>query len=106
MNKQKDDLTRLTDKLLKNNPSLEEEFTQADQAWEIAIQISKLREQAGLTQKQLAHLVGTKQSNVARLESADYTGYTLKTLEKITKALRAKLKIRIIVSSHKYPFNP
>lgn len=96
MNRKKDDLDRLTEKLLKKDPSLKEEFAKADQAWDIAFQIYDLRKKAGLTQKQLAELVGTKQSNIARIESADYNGYTLTTLEKVTKALKAKLEIRIV----------
>lgn len=96
MARKKDDLDRLTEKLLKQDPSLAEEFKKADQAWDIAFQIHALREQAGLTQKQLAELVGTKQSNIARIEDADYTGYTLKTLEKVTKALKARLEIKIV----------
>jgi ribosome-binding protein aMBF1 (putative translation factor) len=96
MKRQKDDLDGLTEKLLEQDPSLQEEFVRAEQAWDIAFQIRDLREQAGLTQKQLAELVGTKQSNIARIEDADYTGYTLKTLEKVTKALRARLEVRIV----------
>ena len=96
MKRQKDDLDRLTEKLLEQDPSLQEEFVRAEQAWDIAFQIRDLREQAGLTQKQLAELTGTKQSNIARIEDADYTGYTLKTLEKVTKALRARLEVRIV----------
>jgi ribosome-binding protein aMBF1 (putative translation factor) len=96
MKSQKDDLDRLTEKLLEQDPSLQEEFVRAEQAWDIAFQIRDLREQAGLTQKQLAELVGTKQSNIARIEDADYTGYTLKTLEKVTKALRARLEVKIV----------
>ena len=96
MKRQKDDLDRLTEKLLEQDPSLQEEFVRAEQAWDIAFQIRDLREQAGLTQKQLAELVGTKQSNIARIEDADYTGYTLKTLEKVTKALRARLEVKIV----------
>lgn len=96
MKRQKDDLDRLTEKLLEQDPSLQEEFVRAEQAWDIAFQIRDLREQAGLTQKQLAELLGTKQSNIARIEDADYTGYTLKTLEKVTKALRARLEVKIV----------
>lgn len=99
MKKQKDDLDKLTTKLLKQDPIFKEELDKADQAWDIAFQIINLREKAGLTQNQLAGLTGTKQSNIARIESADYRGYTLKTLEKITRALKAKLEIRIISSS-------
>lgn len=100
MNRPKDDLDRTTEILLKQDPSLQEEFDKADRAWDIAFQIYDLREKAGLTQKQLAELVGTKQSNIARIENADYTGYTLKTLEKVAKALKAKLEVKIISPAH------
>lgn len=96
MRRKKDDLDRLIEKALKIDPSLKEGLDKAGEAWDIAFQIINLREKAGLTQKQLAELVGTKQSNIARMESADYTGYTWKTLEKITKALKARLQIKIV----------
>ena len=92
----KDDIDRLTEKLLKQDPSFKVEMDKADQAWDIAFQLYDLREKMGLTQTELAKLVGTKQSNIARIESADYTGYTLKTLEKVTKALKARLEIKIV----------
>ena len=101
MKRRKDDLDRLTEKLLKQDPTLAEEFEKAGQAWDIAFQIINMREQEGLTQKELADLVGTKQSNIARLESADYTGYTLKTLEKVTRALKARLQIKIVPLGNK-----
>jgi ribosome-binding protein aMBF1 (putative translation factor) len=106
MKRQKDDLDRLTEKLLEQDPSLQEEFVRAEQAWDIAFQIRDLREQAGLTQKQLAELVGTKQSNIARIEDADYTGYTLKTLEKVTKALQARLEVRIVPEKNNHIARP
>lgn len=96
MKKIKDDLDRLTEKLLEQDPSFKEEMDKADQAWDIAFQLFDLRKKMGLTQTELAKLVGTKQSNIARIESADYTGYTFKTLEKVTKALKARLEIKII----------
>lgn len=96
MARKKDDLDRLTEKLIKQDPSFAEELKKADQAWDIAFQIRDLREQASLTQRQLAELVGTKQSNIARIEDADYTGYTWTTLEKVAKALKAKLEIKIV----------
>ena len=96
MKRKKDDLDRLEERLLKEDPSLKEEFEKADQAWDIAFQIHDLRKKGGLTQTQLAKLVGTRQSNIARIESADYAGYTFKTLEKVTNALKARLQIRII----------
>ena len=99
MARKKDDLDRTIEKILKEDPSFQVELDRAGQAWDIAFQIRDLREQAGLTQKQLAGLVGTKQSNIARIEDADYTGYTFKTLEKVTKALQARLEIKIVPQS-------
>lgn len=96
MKRRKDDLDRLTEKLLKQDPAFKEEMEKAGRAWDIAFQIYDLRKKSGLTQTQLAKLVKTSQSNIARIESADYTGYTFKTLEKVTKALKAKLEIRIV----------
>lgn len=95
----KDDFDRTIEKALKSDPSLKERLDKAERAWDIAFQIINIREKAGLTQKELARMVGTKQSNIARLESADYTSYTLKTLERITKALKARLEVRIIPST-------
>lgn len=92
----KTDFDQYVEEMIKKHPSLKEGLKRADRAWDIAFQIINLRERAGLTQKELAGLVGTKQSNIARIESADYTGYTWKTLEKITKALKARLEIKIV----------
>jgi ribosome-binding protein aMBF1 (putative translation factor) len=105
MKRKKDDFDRTIEKALKENPSLKDELDKADRAWDIAFQIYDLRKKAGLTQNQLAKLVGTKQSNIARIESADYTGYTLKTLERVTRALRAKMEIRIITETDRRVIN-
>ncbi|MBI4067543.1 helix-turn-helix domain-containing protein [Candidatus Gottesmanbacteria bacterium] len=103
MKRRKDDLDRLTEKLLKKHPSLKEEFKKAGQAWDIAFQIYNMRKKAGFTQTQLAKLVHTSQSNIARIESADYKGYTLTTLEKVTEALKARLEIKIVpINTQKY----
>ncbi len=105
MKRLKDDLDRYLEKALKRDPSLKKRLEEADRAWDIAFQIYDLRKKAGLTQTELAKLVGTRQSNIARIESADYTGYTLKTLEKVTRALKAKLEIKIVPSdSPKHSF--
>jgi transcriptional regulator with XRE-family HTH domain len=53
------------------------------------------RKQAGLTQKQLADLVGTTQSVIARLEDADYEGHSLSMLARIAAALNQKVEIKI-----------
>lgn len=63
---------------------------------DIAEQIYILRMQAGLSQSQLAELVGTTQSVISRLEDADYTGHSLAMLRKIGLALHQRLEIQFV----------
>ncbi len=53
--------------------------------------IKRLREEAGLTQSELAKKLGKTQSYVGLLEK-DYRSITLNTLEKIAKALKKDTK--------------
>jgi len=57
----------------------------------LADQIAELREKHGWTQAELARKVGTTQSGIARLENPNYRNYSFKTLEKVAKALKARL---------------
>ncbi len=59
----------------------------------LADQIAALREKLGWTQAELARKVGTTQSGVARLENPNYRNYSLKTLEKVARALGARLVV-------------
>ena len=62
----------------------------------IAEQIYTLRTAAGLSQKDLAHRVGTTQSVISRLEDADYDGHSLNMLARIAHALGHKLCIHFV----------
>ena len=64
---------------------------------EIAQKLYELRTKANLTQKQLAKLIGTRQSVISRLESAEYKGHTLKILNKIGEAVHCHVKIDFIL---------
>ncbi len=72
--------------------ALEEERANA----EIARKIFSLRSQAGLTQQQLARLVGTTASAICRLEDADYEGHSLSMLRRIAVALGKRVEIRFV----------
>jgi ribosome-binding protein aMBF1 (putative translation factor) len=63
---------------------------------EIAQKIYDLRTKAHLTQSELAHRIGTRQSVISRLEDADYDGYTLKILDKIAEAVNCHLKVEFV----------
>jgi len=43
--------------------------------------------------KQLAELVGTRQSAIARLEDADYGGHSLNVLKRVAYALGYRVKL-------------
>lgn len=60
---------------------------------EVSRMICDLREDAGLSQKELAELVGTTQSVISRLEDADYEGHSLKMLNRIAKVLKQKVTV-------------
>lgn len=62
----------------------------------VARQIAALRVQAGLTQRQLAKLVGTTASVICRLENADYEGHSLAMLNRIAAALNQRVEIHFV----------
>jgi len=69
--------------------SLEQERVNA----EVARTIYELREQAGLSQKELADRLQTTQSVISRLEDADYEGHSLSMLNRIAKALNQQIQV-------------
>ncbi|HET7212475.1 MAG TPA: helix-turn-helix domain-containing protein [Terriglobia bacterium] len=74
---------------LQRKASLEQERVNA----EVARTIFELREQAGLSQKELAERVQTTQSVISRLEDADYEGHSLSMLNPIATALDRQLQV-------------
>ncbi|OGF13539.1 MAG: transcriptional regulator [Candidatus Eisenbacteria bacterium RBG_16_71_46] len=62
----------------------------------IAQGIYDLRTKAGLTQKQLAELVGTAHSVISRLEDADYEGHSLRMLQRISAALNRRVEVAFV----------
>ena len=62
---------------------------------EIARLIFDLRTEAGLSQQELAELIGTTQSVISRLEDSDYQGHSLTMLTRIAAALGRRLTVAI-----------
>ena len=60
--------------------------------------IAELRKQKGLSQQQLAKLMGTSQQAISRIESGEYDGFTLKTLEKIAEATGMRVKVEFVAA--------
>lgn len=66
---------------------------------EVAQTIYDLRKEAGLTQKELAEIIGTTQSVISRLEDADYEGHSLSMLSRIAGHLDRRLVIKMVPRS-------
>jgi len=75
------------------DPAFATRFERAGEAWDVALQIAALREQAGLSQKDLAKLLKTSQQQVSRLESPGYEGHSLSTLRRVADALHARVHV-------------
>jgi len=58
---------------------------------EVAQKIYDLRQQAGLSQTELAKRAGTTQSVISRLEDADYEGHSLTMLNRIAAAVERRV---------------
>ena len=67
-------------------------YERAGRAIRLASEIRSLREKKGLSQRQLAELVGTTQSAIARLEGGRISP-SLPTLDRIANALGAKVTV-------------
>jgi DNA-binding XRE family transcriptional regulator len=78
------------------DPEFRRHFEEERRALALALKIAKLREQKGLTQQELAKLMGTSQQAISRIESGEYEGFSLKTLEKIAEATGTRLKIEFV----------
>ncbi len=71
------------------------EFVAASLELEAGYQIARLRIQRGLTQAQLAEMVGTRQPSIARLENGSSVP-SLSFLDRIAKALDARIELRVV----------
>lgn len=75
------------------DPRFATRFERAGEAWDVALQIAALREQAGLSQKELAKLLKTSQQQISRLESPGYEGHSLATLRRVAEVLHARVRV-------------
>jgi len=77
------------------DPDFRERFEKAGEAWDIAVQLAALREEQGLSQKELAERVGTSQQQISRLESPSYEGHSLSMLRRVAKALGSHVHVTL-----------
>ena len=90
------DATEILDRMTGDDSELRDMIAEEAVQAQVARMIYDVRKAAGLTQKQLADLLGTKQSVIARLEDADYQGHSLGMLKRIAEVLHQKLEVRFV----------
>jgi DNA-binding XRE family transcriptional regulator len=91
-------MTPVSKKTLKNwqaEQLRDSEFIAAANELEPGYQVARLRIQRGLTQAQLAEMVGTRQPSIARLENGSSVP-SLSFLDRIATALDARIELRVV----------
>ena len=90
------DATRILDRVTGKDRRLRKMIAEETLNARVAAMIYKARTRAGLTQAQLAELIGTQQSAIARLEDADYEGHSLSMLQRIAEVLGKRLEVSFV----------
>ncbi len=78
------------------DPELQRLYEEEKLKDQIARQVRELRTEAGLSQADLAKLLKTSQSAIARLEDADYEGNSVEKLQQVAEALKCHLEIKFV----------
>ncbi len=95
MKEEMDDLDRSIAEWKKRNPELAESFDEGYEQFKIGVLFRSSREQAGLTQEEVARRLGTKKSAISRIEN-HAEDIRLSTLRKYAKALGKKVSLEIV----------
>ncbi len=82
-------------KIMEKNPEVKKELDLNEAEYQVIRAVIKARQESGLTQAELAERAGTKQSNIARLESGR-ANPTIEFLQKVVGAMGKKISVSII----------
>jgi ribosome-binding protein aMBF1 (putative translation factor) len=78
------------------DPDTDAEMLQIAEDYRVAQMMYDARHAAGLTQQQLAAVIGTTHSVISQLENADYEGHSLAMLRRIAAALHRKRRVELV----------
>ncbi len=90
-----DDLDRSITEWKAENPEFAKDFDEGYENFKIGVLFKLSREQAGMTQEQVARKIGTKKSAISRIEN-HAEDIRLSTLHKYAKALGKKVQFEIV----------
>lgn len=88
------DAIEVLDDLFGDTPGYREAVAEEVERLDIAHVIYEARVAAGLSQKQLADKIHSRQSVISRLEDADYGAQSLSMLRRIARALGKRLEVK------------
>jgi HTH-type transcriptional regulator/antitoxin HipB len=88
------DLEIYIDKRKKRDPEFEEGFEQGYREFKIGVLLKQAREQAGLSQEELARKVGTQKTAISRIEN-HAQDIKLSTIQKVARALGKNVEVRL-----------
>ena len=94
--KKTSDALKIINNMIKDDPELQAMVKESSLNAHVAQIIYDARKDANFTQQQLADLIGTTQSVIARLEDADYDGHSLSMLARIAAVLNQRLEIKML----------
>ncbi len=90
----------IVEKRIRKSATYRKSFARTLHQIDLALLVREMRDDAGLTQTELAKRAGTTQSVIARLEDAEYTGHSLATLERIALACGVALRLHAEKKPH------
>ena len=89
-----DDLEKYIDNRKRRSPSFDTGFETGYEQFKLGVMLRAAREEAGLTQEDVAARLKTKKSAISRIEK-HAEDICLSTLEKFAEALGKRLKLQI-----------
>jgi DNA-binding XRE family transcriptional regulator len=89
-----DDLEKYIEKRKQQNPAFAEDFEKGYENFKIGVLLRQAREEAGMTQEQIAKILNTKKSAISRIEN-HAEDIRLSTLYKYAEALGKRLHLQI-----------
>ena len=90
-----DDLDKYIAKRKKKSASFAKNFDKGYEDFKIGILLKMAREEAGLTQEQVAQKLRTKKSAISRIEN-HAEDIRLSTLERFAEAIGRKIELKIV----------
>ena len=85
---------KIRQQMIDEDPEFAAELEESAPEYEVARQLIQARLESGLSQKELALKIGTRQSNISRMEGGQQN-VSIAMLKKVAKGLGKKLHVTI-----------